>query len=108
MHTAIKQCDTVYNDWMKFHKCISKYPDTISQKFLDLSTYEWVKAILSSRCFQGPSDISVLIPLAELINHENVKVTFDFFVSEREISELNEEELKLENVLSDQLKNCNH
>jgi len=42
---------------------------------------------MASRCFSNPWNMSSLVPMAELLNHENVDCTYDFYIKGESVSQ---------------------
>jgi len=49
--------------------------------------FGWIWSLLTSRCFSNPWGMSCLVSWAELINHENVDCTYDFYVQGESVPE---------------------
>jgi hypothetical protein len=76
---ANKQYQDFLNSWEKLYRCLTKYPQYFSEDSISLYRYRWIYMLTTNRCFGSnwPS-ICAMIPYAELINHENVDVMYDY------------------------------
>jgi hypothetical protein len=74
-----RQYQDFLTSWDKLYRCLSKYPEYFSEESISLYRYRWVYMLTTNRCFGSnwPS-ICAMIPYAELINHENVDVMYDY------------------------------
>ena len=67
------------NSWNKLYKCLSLYPDFFKEEFISLYKYKWIYILTTNRCFGSNwASVCAMIPFAELINHENVDVQYDY------------------------------
>lgn len=59
--------------------CLSKYPEYFKEEGISLYKYKWVYILTTNRCFGSNwPGVCAMIPYAELINHENVDVQYDY------------------------------
>ena len=80
-------CNRQYQDfltsWDKLYRCLSQYPELFSEESIALYRYRWVYMLTTNRCFGSNwPGICAMIPYAELINHENVDVMYDYLDAE--------------------------
>lgn len=82
--TMLEEADKWFADfmesWNKLYKCLSQYPEYFAEKSISLYRYKWIYMLTTNRCFGTDwKGVCSVIPYAELINHENVDVQYDYY-----------------------------
>ena len=71
------------NSWNRLYKCLTQYPHLFTEESISLYRYRWVYMLTTNRCFGSNwPGVCAMIPYAELINHENVDVMYDYLDTE--------------------------
>ena len=107
-----RQYQEFLNSWDRLYKCLTGYPEYFSEDSISLYRYRWVYMLTTNRCFGSNwSSICAMIPYAELINHENVDVMYDYLdaqtgktlTSRRENRKKQDKEARLYHLLKQKL-----
>lgn len=71
-----------------------KYPDLFDEGTICERNVRWIYVHLSSRCFGGMMDYVSMVPIVEMMNHENTNMFFRLHSQPAEIEkvEITEEE----------------
>ena len=65
--------------WTNFYGVACKFPDLFEELSITVNEFQWSWNIQTTRCFESENSVSMIVPYADLINHENTGVDYDVF-----------------------------
>ncbi len=74
LNKAMEEYTRMTEAWSNFYAAACHFPSLYEEGTITLSQFQWAWNIQSTRCFGSSLDMSMLVPFADLINHENTAI----------------------------------
>lgn len=75
---AEKGQDEFFTQWEQLYKVLKQYPDLYRENDISLNKFKYVYIVTTNRAFSSNwPGVSLMVPYADYMNHENVDTHFD-------------------------------
>ena len=75
---AEKGQDEFFTQWEQLYTVLRKYPDLFKEKDITMNKFKYVYIVTTNRAFSSNwPGVSLMVPYADFLNHENVDTCFD-------------------------------
>ena len=75
---AEKGQDEFFTQWEQLYTVLRQYPDLYQEKDITMNKFKYVYIVTTNRAFSSNwPGVSLMVPFADFLNHENVDTGFD-------------------------------
>lgn len=97
---AEKGQDEFFTQWEQLYTVLRQYPDLYDEQDITMNKFKYVYMVTTNRAFSSNwPGVSLMVPYADFLNHENVDTCFDCVDDEGKSLGIKEEEKKSGNEL---------
>lgn len=92
---AEKGQDEFFTQWEQLYSVLRLYPHLFGEKDISMNKFKYVYIVTTNRCFSSNwPGVSLMVPFADFMNHENVDTCFDCVDAEGKSIGVETEEMK--------------